>query len=220
MSAILLETPCSYWVAGPTGSGKSLFTSRLIRNRQEMFREVPVAVHYAYKEWQPELYGAMERSDGVQFHEGLPSVEIIKSWSRAVNGKHCLLVLDDLQHDVCRSKEMGCLFSVLSHHCNISVIFIVQNLFPKSGGQSVRDLFLNVHYIVLFNSKRDKLQVSNLARQLFPGQNKFLMDAYENAVASRKFSYLLIDLHPTTSREYMVRSNIFPGELTWVFQPV
>jgi len=219
MAAIPFESPSCYWVAGSTGSGKSRLVARLIRSRKEMFRHVPAAVHYAYKEWQPVLFGEMQEKDSVQFHEGLPSIETIKSWSRGVHGRHLLLILDDLQHEVCASKETSCLFSVLSHHCNISVVFVVQNLYPKSGGGSVRDLFLNVHYVVLLSSKRDKLQVSNLARQVFPGQNRFLMSAYEDAVSSRNFQYLVIDLHPSTSRQYMVRANIFPGELTWVYQP-
>jgi hypothetical protein len=220
MASIVFESPASYWIAGPSGSGKSCWISKLIHHRKEMFREVPAVVHYCYKEWQPLLFGEMQSRDGVHFHEGLPSLDTVKSWSAEVHGRHMLLILDDLQTDVCKTPEMSTLFTVLGHHSNCSIGLVVQNLFPRSSGSTcIRDLFLNVHYICLFNSKRDKLQISNLGRQVFPGQNSFLMSAYNDAVSSRKYSCLVLDLHPDTSREYMVRTNVFPGELTWVYRP-
>jgi hypothetical protein len=182
-----------------------------------MFREVPVATHYCYKEWQPEIFGEMENRDAVIFHEGLPLLDSIKSWSAQVNGRHMLLILDDLQTEMCKTPEMSVLFTVLSHHLNCSVLAVVHNLFPR-GSPFIRDLFLNVHYVCLFNSKRDKLQISHLARQVFPGQSAFLMSAYEDAVSSRKYQCLILDLHPNTSREYMVRANVFPDELTWIYK--
>lgn len=216
---ITFQSPSCFWLAGPTGSGKSYFTRTLIRNRDVMFQSKPVVVHYAFKEWQSSLFGEMQRKDGVHFHQGLPSTEQIKTWSQEVGGRHMLLVLDDLQHEVCTNSEMASVFSVLSHHCNISVLFLVQNVFAQ--GRASRDACLNCHYLILFNSKRDLLQVSNLARQICPGKNTFFMSAYEDAVSSRKYKYLVIDLHPTTPREYMLRTNIFPedSELTWVYLP-
>jgi hypothetical protein len=177
MVSVVFESPSCYWVAGPTGSGKTRWLSKLIEHRKDMFREVPVATHYCYKEWQSEIFGEMEKSDEVNFHEGLPSLDSIKSWSAQVNGRHMLLILDDLQMEVCKTPEMSTLFTVLSHHSNCSVFAVVHNLYPR-GNSCIRDLFLNVHYVCLFNSKRDKLQISHLARQVVTGNTNASFSTY------------------------------------------
>ncbi len=214
-SGIKFESPSCYFVSGSTSSGKSRLLARLIRNRKDMFNIPPVKVFYAYKEWQPSLFGEMQQKDDVNFHQGLPTEEIIKKWSNDVGGQHLFLILDDLQHDVCSSREMAVLFSVTSHHCNISCVLVAQRLFPQS--KFSRDLCLNCHYIFLLNSKRDKLQVANMGRQLCPGQSAYLTFAYDDAMASKPYNYLLVDLHPSTPKEYMLRTDIFPGELTVVY---
>ena len=182
-----------------------------------MFVIPPVQVYYAYKEWQPALFGQMQAGDGVKFIQGLPTEENMKEWSELAGRQHIALILDDLQHEVCKSQQMAVAFGVISHHCNMSIFFVSQNLFPQS--RYSRDLVLNCHYLVLFNSKRDKLQVSNIGKQLCPGQSRYFLSAYEDAMAMKKYNYLLVDLHPCTSKEYMLRTDIFPDELTVVFLP-
>ena len=218
MSHIAMKTPASCWIAGPTFSGKTHFTRKLIHYRHEMFETCPVEVHYCYKEYQPEVFGDMEKKDGVIFHQGLPSMETMKTWSRNVSGAHLLLVLDDMQNEIVKSSEMATLFTVLSHHCNISVMCLVQNIFPQS--RYSRDISLNCGYMILMNNKRDKLQLTNLARQLCPGNVKFFTSAYEDAVTSQKYGYLQVDLHPNTPEEYMLRTNIWPDEMTIVYRPL
>jgi hypothetical protein len=217
MASIKFENPSCYFVSGSTSSGKSRLIARLIRNKNDMFKNPPVEVYYAYKEWQPALYGGMQENDGVKFFEGVPTEEIIKKWSREVGGKHILLVLDDLQHDVCSSKDMAVLFSVTSHHCNVSCILVAQRLFPQS--KFSRDLCLNCHYIFLLSSKRDKLQVANMGRQLCPGQSAYFTSAYDDCMAAKPYNYLLVDLHPSSPRQYLLRTDIFPDELTVVYLP-
>jgi len=213
--ALKLQSPSCFFVSGPTASGKSLLVRRIIRHRREMFerpQDVEV-VYYAYKEWQP-LFDDLQRNDSVHFHEGLPSLEQIKSWAQEANG--LLLIIDDLSFEATSSKEIAILFGVVSHHCNVTAFLLTQNLFPRT--RFARDLCLNSHYLILLNSKRDKLQISNLGRQLFPGQNAYFMSAFES-VTSVKYGYLLVDLHPATERKFMLRSDIFPNQLTTVHLP-
>jgi hypothetical protein len=51
---------------------------------------------------------------------------------------------------------------------------------------------LNSHYLVIFKNLRDKAQIGHLARQVCPRENKFFMDAYEQAT-SRAHGYLFLD---------------------------
>jgi len=77
---------------------------------------------------------------------------------------------------------------------------------------------LNAHYIVLFKNPRDAMQVATLARQMYPGQSKFLVEAFKNAT-EKPFGYLLLDLKPDTDERYRIRTNIFPDERQYVYVP-
>ena len=97
--------------------------------------------------------------------------------------------------DASKDKRIVNLFTSFtrgSHHRNLSVIYIVQNLFHQGKGS--RSVSLNSHYLVLFKNPRDKL---TLAKQMYPGQTDFFLNQYEEAV-KRPFGYLLIDLKSTT----------------------
>ena len=78
-----------------------------------------------------------------------------------------LIVLDDVMTQSGGDKRITDLFTKGSHYRNLSVIYIVQNIFHH--GRETRNISLNAHYIVLFKSPRDKQQISVLARQVNPG---------------------------------------------------
>ena len=183
-----------------------------------MFETPPVKVHYCYKEYQPQVFGEMEKKDGVLFHQGLPGLEKLKTWSQDVSGAHLLVVLDDMQNEIVKNQDMATLFSVISHHSNISVMCLVQNLFPQS--RYTRDISLNCGYMILMNTKRDKLQLTNLARQLCPGNVRFFTSAFQDAVSSKSHGYLVVDMHPATPPEYMLTTNILPDEMTVVYKSI
>lgn len=63
-----------------------------------------------------------------------------------------------------------------------------------------------------------ELQIRNLAIQLFPTQSKFFLEAYHDAT-NKKFSYLLIDLHPNTSPELRLKTNIYPDDTLIIYVP-
>ena len=75
---------------------------------------------------------------------------------------------------------------------------------------------LNAHYIVLCKNPRDAMQVATLARQMYPGQSKFLVEAFKNAT-EKPFGYSLLDLKADTDEKYRVRTNIFPDETQYVY---
>ncbi|KAK6171966.1 hypothetical protein SNE40_018382 [Patella caerulea] len=98
-------------------------------------------------------------------------------------------------------------FTKKSHHRNVSVIYIVQNLFDKQQ----RTISLNAHYVVLFKNPRDASQMGVLARQMYPGQGQFMQEAFADATSTPR-SYLLIDLKPDTPDELRLRTRILPEE--------
>lgn len=164
----------------------------------------PQRIYWFYGEWQ-QAYTHL-RDLGITFIEGMPDETLLDpSWRN-------LVVVDDLMSET--DARVTKLFTKGSHHKNTSVIFISQNLFDKN--KENRTITLNAHYIVLFKSPRDALQVEQLARQMYPGRTKFMREAFADATAT-PYSYLLIDLKPTTPEDLRLRTNIFPGEQHTVY---
>ena len=111
--------------------------------------------------------------------------------------------------DASKDKRIVNLFTRGSHHRNLSVIYIVQNLFHQGKGS--RNISLNSHYLVLFKNPRDKLQILTLAKQMYPGQTDFFLNQYEEAV-KRPSGYLLTDLKTTSQENFRQQTNVLPNE--------
>jgi cobalamin biosynthesis Co2+ chelatase CbiK len=153
-----------------------------------MFKIPPTKIFFCYAVYQP-LYDEMKKEIPlIEFHQGLPTMDTLTEWG-AIHG-HKIVVLDDLMMDAANSDEIVHLMCVGSHHHQITVIHILQNLFQKE--KSMRTASLNCHYFILMANKRDTLQINTLGRQVFPGQLKFFMQSFELAT-QEKFSYLLLD---------------------------
>ena len=73
--------------------------------------------------------------------------------------KRNLIVFDDQMTDAGKDQRIVNLFTKGSHHRNLSVIYIVQNVFHQGKGS--RSISLNSHYLVLFKNPRVKLQVDS-----------------------------------------------------------
>ena len=196
--------PFTCIIAGPTSSGKSVFTLKFINEAENLITPPPEKIIYCYSEYQP----IFNEYPQVTFSEGLPDLEQFDGKQRT------LLILDDLMSET--NDSVSNIFTKFSHHRNISVIYLTQNLFYKS--KQSRTMSLNAHYIVLFKNPRDLLQVSTLSRQMFPGKGQFLVEAFKDATA-KPFGYLVLDLKPDTEEKYRIRTKIFPGEKQFVYLP-
>jgi len=146
------------------------------------------------------------RYPDVIFHEGLPD------FSKFDGRRPILLILDDLMAET--NLDVANLFTKGSHHRNISVLYLTQNLFHSN--KHMRTISLNSHYIILFKSPRDANQFTILARQMYPTSSKFAQEAYRDAT-ERPFGYIFIDLKPQQDERYRLRTNIFPGENQYVY---
>lgn len=211
---IKFECPSTCIIAGSSSSGKTTFLFRLLKNAKHMFEKVPKKIIYCYSTYQP-LYDDMKSEvEYIEFFDGLPSKEDMDLWAMEEDFK--VLIIDDLAQKACQSMDIANLFTIYSHHKNFSVFFVVQNVF--SEGKYFRTISLNSHYFVLFNNQRDKLQIQTLAKQMFPGETKFFMDAYKKATG-KKYGYLLVDISPHTNLLYKLRTDIFNDQTLIVFRP-
>lgn len=214
MDALKFITPAICIVAGSSSSGKSTLVFEILKHNDTMFTEQPVQIIYAYGAWQRKFEEMQQTIPNIQFFDGLPTKENLESWS--LDGKHRILVLDDLMSSAEKDTNTLDLFTKHSHHMNFSVFFIVQNLF--SGGKYFRCISLQSHYFILFKNRRDEQQIQTFARQLFPSNIHYFMDAYKKATQD-KYSYILIDISPHSNPEYSLRSHILPGQVVSIFVP-
>lgn len=200
MDHLKFKSPFTCIVSGPSGSGKTHLVRSILEAQNAAFNRSPKKILWAYGQWQ-ELYSEPLKGVSVRYHENLPEEEDI------ISDKPELIVIDDLMSELTGDVNMTKLFTKWSHHHNIDVIFIVQNVFHK--GKEMRTISLNTHYFILLKNPRDGSQVINLARQLFPANTKYLSESYEDAT-SKPFGYLLIDCKPDTPDRFRVRTRILP----------
>ena len=116
-----LAHPFTCIVSGPTGSGKSVFTLKLIEHAQEIISSPPERILFCYGKYQT----IFDNYPGVEFHDGLPEE------SSFDGKKRTLLVMDDLMTST--DDRVVDIFANISHHRNLSVVYLTQNLFYKQN---------------------------------------------------------------------------------------
>ena len=79
--------------------------------------------------------------------EGLPTKDIIDNMN---NGNFHIIILNDMMETIVKSLDMLQLFTKYCHHCNISTVFITQNVYHQ--GPYARSISLNNHVIILFEN--------------------------------------------------------------------
>lgn len=204
-----LENGSVMQVVGPSGSGKTHFVTQLLQTKG------------IYKHNPKNIYWHM----GVEIGEegtALPSNIIIKrgfedrEWMDKLR-KYDVIVIDDLFTEVNKEENFNNLFTKVARHRQVSVIFITQNMFHQGGNHRTRNI--NVHYLVLFKNPRDKTIISWIARQAYPENPKFLIEAYHEATDSKPHGYLFIDFTQDCPENMRVRSDIFSDMVVYINNP-
>ena len=198
-----LKHPFTGIVAGPTACGKSTWVKQLITHQKDMIDPAPEQVIWFYGEWQP-LYDTL--SGSVEFREGLTDLGTLNTKKRT------LVIIDDLMTET--NKSVSNLFTKGSHHRNLSVLHLVQNVFDKN--KHTRTISLNAHYLIIFKNPRDASQITHLAKQMYPGHVQFLQEVFGDAT-SEAYGYLFIDLKQETPEHLRLRTKIMPNETQYVY---
>ena len=184
VSAVSFRASFCIMVAGIIGSGKTAWVRSPLQQASEAIYLTPERIVWCYSQWQPAY---------TEMLVAIPHVEFVKRIPTALAfdvNKRNLIVFEDQMIDTSKDKRIMNFFTRGSHHRNLSVIYIVQNLFYQGKGSC--SISLNSHYLKLFKNPRDKLQ-------------------YEEAV-KRPFGYLLIDLKTTTQDNFRQQTNVLPNE--------
>ena len=163
-----------------------------------MFDPAPERILWSYRMYQK----SYDELTGVEFTDSIPNETEFDG--RATT----LLIIDDRMHD---TDNIEPLFTRVSHHKNLSIIYLIQNLFFSSKHQ--RTISLNCHYLILFRQIRDANQIHTFARQMLPDKkgSAYFMESYLDATVT-PYGYLLVDLRPETDDRLKLRTNILPHQ--------
>jgi hypothetical protein len=208
MCDIRLIHPFRCLISGPSSSGKTSLLKNILLNKNSFINsKKPIKITYFYyTTWQP-IYDEMVEEGLVDIFkkQNISIKEFNNEASPHVDEGGSLFIIDDSINDK-KNGDLCEIFTTLSHHRNASIIFITQNLFAKM--LDFRTISLNCQYIFLMKSPRDTLQLNAFARQMFPGNSKFVRESYQKAT-EKPYSYILFSAHQETEDHLRILSNLF-----------
>ena len=203
-----LKHPFTCVVAGPTGSGKSHLIREIIEAKEDLIYPSPTRVIWSYG---IETNSTKMAAENASQDETIEYIAGIPDETRLTPGT--LLVIDDLMAEA--DKNVTKLFTKISHHKDISIFFLVQNIFHKN--KEMRTISENSHYVILFKNPRNVKQVTYLAMQMAPNNIGYVQSAYQQATAY-PHGYLLFDFKQNTPDEIRLRSKLLPWERNLVYR--
>ena len=198
-----LRFPSSLIISGPSGSGKTVFMSMFLENLNNILDK---EIHEIF--W---INGSLDKpselnlklTKKIVFMQNIPQ-DLMEYFDKS---KNTLLILDDVQDDAYKSKELAQVFSKYSHHSRIFPCLLVQNMLTGVGPRK-QDINRNVHYLVLFKNMLDNTIPYILAKRIMPRNFKTFLDIFEFAT-QKPHSYLFVDGHQETHSNARFRTDIF-----------
>ena len=197
-----IEKPFRMIIGGGSGTGKTCFTQELVN--QSHFSSPFEKIVYCYPEYLIEC--PVEFDQIVEYRPGLGDLEYFSTLP-----KNTLIIYDDLMNECGNSKEIMKLFTVVARKRQISIIFLVQNLFDQA--KQFRNIRLNATHLVLFKFQAAQDVKFRLLRDL--GMQNLISKQSLANVFSRPYAYIMLDIHPNRQSDFgCVRSNILSKNFT------
>jgi len=235
-----IHTPFTSLVVGPSGSGKSTFVGRLIRNQEHLldktfdylyiFLGTPPEENSVYLELEraakedrlPHAVKIFDVRDiylgGTEKHDAdaklkdtnFPSdvLSLVKKHSLA--GHNGCLIFDDLMGELSDCDLLVPLFTKISSHHSVSVIYTTQNLFHK-GSRSTDNVtvFRNTNVLVLFKTPMDHTVFTFAAQKLHEGEGTSQKLANVLKSVAKEYRYVVVVGGFNTPDSLRFRTNIF-----------
>ena len=166
-----METSVGRFALRTFRSRKNFFFKTFLQNLDHTSDARFSQIILYYAEWQPS-YKELSLSRDIEFREGVSQGSDFPE-----NSGPKLVIIDDLMTE---SGKSGLnIFTRASHHRDLSVFLLTQNLFH----QGQREISLNANYIVVFMNPRDKAQISHFSRQFCPENPRYVQEAYFDATS-------------------------------------
>ena len=156
--------PITIQVSGKTRCGKTRLVRRILE--EQLIKLFAIRIIWVFSEWQPDYDMIRDLYPGREFEKWWRD-EIFDSISPKQRN---ILVLDDQMGVASLSTSVADLFTKESRHRNLTVIYLVQNVYNQ--GKSQRTISLNSQYSVVFRNGRDASQFRYMAYQICSNDGK------------------------------------------------
>jgi len=203
--------PTQILITGPTKTGKTTLVSNMLidGNRDKMFIPNLQEVYWFYT-MPGSIVGLRDKLPGVHFVRGYPTIDKFTEMDPSVPK---LVVLDDLMEMTDKKssyEDLKRLFSAISHHCNVSVVFIVQDLYVN---RNMTRLANQSEHVISMCNGAAAYQVSKLASKLFgAGYEAFIRWVIADIRDRRSHGYILMSTEATLPEIKRIRSCILPSD--------
>ena len=178
-------TPFTMLVFGGSQTGKTRFVFEMIRNRVKIFTECPQKIYYIYSEKQ-KMFD--DYNDCVHFTQDLGILDELPE------NENILVIIDDMQDEIKDNKKVQHLFTKGSHHRQINLILILQNLFAQ--GSIYVNLRYNSNYYVLTEHCSNYSSLEHFIRRFIGGKDISYFNRSYRDMIRQEWGALLIDAHP------------------------
>lgn len=212
----VFKTPAQIIIAGPTKTGKSTLVTKILQNKDTMFdRQFDEITYYAQNG--NAVNDIREMLPFVNFREGQPDWNALRQANSRI---HRLIILDDMQSIINGGsyKDIEQLFTVNSHHNNISIIFIVHDNYQKR----MITLRRNADYLIFTTGGNVIQQIKTSATQLFnssrAGMNA-VKEAIDDITSRTPYGYIVMIANNTVDGWRRITTNIFPGQRNTYYIP-
>jgi hypothetical protein len=209
-----MQLPFSMIVAGPSGAGKSTLVSGMLDpNKHTLFSEEFTFVKIFVGTKMENNSMAMDIKNKLGSRcmifdqiDAENCSSIIERETNNVSLDKGLFIIDDLMVEAGNSGVLNPLFTKVSSHYGLSIIFITQNLFQKSRNNDNATLYRNAGYIVIFSSPLDNTTADIIARRLKPTGFRTLSRMLLQECT--KHRYIMIDGRQSTDERIRYRTDI------------
>jgi hypothetical protein len=204
--------PSQIMVAGATKSGKTTLVTQIIRHRKQMFDTEPEEVFWFYA--MPSSVEHVPRElPEVKLRNGAPTEDMVAGIIK--DGRPKVMIMDDMQQMIDNKNQaqiISDIFTKLSHHGNLSIIFIVQNLYLKN---LIRIREQCGEIVIMGNGASAAANCMKLGRDLY--MSRFLVDCMDKARArNASHPYVLVSTD-ANAQPFNVRYGITPGHPNQLF---
>ena len=191
------EKPFRVIVGGGSGCGKTTVVKKIVD--QNHFSTPFEKIIYIYPEYL--LDSPIEFDQIVEYRSDISDITYYSSL-----GKNTLIIIDDMMNECGKSDDIMKLFSVVARKRDLSIIFIVQNIYDNS--KQFRNIRLNATGFLLFKFYASTDTNSRLLRDL--GLKNIISKRQLADIFSSPFAYIFVNIHPGRQNYFSsVTANIF-----------
>ena len=222
---VKFQHPFMMTICGPSQCGKTHFIKELIKFNDEIFEPPFTKLLYYYSSSYQEMFDEIKSIINEQKNTALQNYEFIKCKLHIPSvtdikqklGNQTLIILDDLMINATDNKDNTKKLDEIAtrdcHHEDFSIIFTCQNL--NYGNTKLRTARTNSQYIIVFNNVGDN---RNLKTLLFnKGLSKNFMECLIDDMNENDHGYIVFDNHIKSKHNVRIRKDIFPNELTTIY---